>query len=596
MNPNFAPRPAARFAVFGLLVLIAASFVFAEEPASSAGPFLRLLKSGRLPPEGQSNLIKLICARGNASDLEYIFQQAVAADGFAEEARAAALAGLEDAALNRKVKPSGDLAGLGRLIQAADESAATRVAAIRLAGAWKSAAAASTLESIALDAGASADLRQAALDALARLGGQTARATISKLTSPDQPTSTRFLGVAALASFDLDQAASRAAEVLAAATEKDDPAPLVRGFLNQQHGAEKLAEALAQQKPSPDVAKLALRYMYSIGRTDESLGGVLGEAAGINTQVQELSLEEKQQLIDDVATLGDAARGERVFRRNDLSCMKCHSVSGAGGDIGPDLSGVGASSPSEYIIEAILLPDKAVKEEFLAITVFDVNGRVFTGIVEERDDNHVKLKDATGKRIVIPADDIDEEIKGRSLMPKGLAGFMTRSELLDVARFISELGKPGPYAIRQNPTFQRWRVLNPVPTTLAATVPDEATFRRLVLQADEVQWEPEYGMVNGVLPLDELVRPDREVLYVRSDIDVTSPGEVGIQLNSADGVHLWVDGQPLAAAEQVTADLSVGRHQVTFRIDTTERKSLELLVELFDVPGSTSSAAVIKGR
>ena len=33
-------------------------------------------------------------------------------------------------------------------------------------------------------------------------------------------------------------------------------------------------------------------------------------------------------------------------------------------------------------------------------------------------------------------------------MPKGLANLMTRAEFLDLVRFLSELGKPGPYAIR----------------------------------------------------------------------------------------------------------------------------------------------------
>ena len=36
-------------------------------------------------------------------------------------------------------------------------------------------------------------------------------------------------------------------------------------------------------------------------------------------------------------------------------------------------------------------------------------------------------------------------------MPKGLVNFMTRAEFVDLVRFLSELGKPGPYAIRSTP-------------------------------------------------------------------------------------------------------------------------------------------------
>src|SRR3712207_8812594 len=45
--------------------------------------------------------------------------------------------------------------------------------------------------------------------------------------------------------------------------------------------------------------------------------------------------------------------------------------------------------------------------------------------------------------------DVDEEANGKSLMPEGITRILTRAELLDLIRFVSELGKPGtPYALR----------------------------------------------------------------------------------------------------------------------------------------------------
>ena len=43
-----------------------------------------------------------------------------------------------------------------------------------------------------------------------------------------------------------------------------------------------------------------------------------------------------QALLADVQQDGDPERGEDVFRREDVNCMKCHAVSRAGGDIGPN--------------------------------------------------------------------------------------------------------------------------------------------------------------------------------------------------------------------------------------------------------------------
>ena len=40
-----------------------------------------------------------------------------------------------------------------------------------------------------------------------------------------------------------------------------------------------------------------------------------------------------------------------------------------------------------------------------------------------------------------------------SLMPQGITRFLTRSELIDLIRFVGELGKPGPYALRSTPVI-----------------------------------------------------------------------------------------------------------------------------------------------
>ena len=85
-----------------------------------------------------------------------------------------------------------------------------------------------------------------------------------------------------------------------------------------------------QAKPPPaDAAKLALRHMYSVGRSDQALSDVLSKAAGIALDAPPPSPEEVAKIAAEVAAKGDAARGEKIFRRADLSCLKCHAV-GAG--------------------------------------------------------------------------------------------------------------------------------------------------------------------------------------------------------------------------------------------------------------------------
>jgi putative heme-binding domain-containing protein len=254
--------------------------------------------------------------------------------------------------------------------------------------------------------------------------------------------------------------------------------------------------------------------MYALGRTDPALAAELGRLAGLNAEPQPLTSQEVEQLVSEVMTRGDAERGEAIFRRADLNCLKCHAVAGAGGDVGPDLSAVGSSSPVDYLIHSVLLPDQAIKEEFRTLVVLTADGQVFQGIVADRDENRIVLKEATGERRVIPTAEIEDQKEGGSLMPKGLTNITTHGELVDLVRFLSELGKPGPYAIRATPTIQRWRVLTTVPEGLSRSAPDAATFLSQVLGAPEGLWAPAYARVSGALPLDELTATTRgPVLY-----------------------------------------------------------------------------------
>ena len=139
--------------------------------------------------------------------------------------------------------------------------------------------------------------------------------------------------------------------------------------------------------------------------------------------------------------------------------MTCHSVSKAGGEIGPDLSAIGQTSPPDYIIHSILLPDQSIKEQYHTLVVLTAEGQVYQGIVADKDNRRVVLKESTGALRTVPVDSIEEQKAGGSLMPKGLVNLMTHAEFVDLVRFLSELGKPGPYAIRTTPTIQRWRVL-----------------------------------------------------------------------------------------------------------------------------------------
>jgi putative heme-binding domain-containing protein len=566
----------------------------ADEPAS---PLVRLLEGGRVPPERQPLIFEQIARRGSAADLAYLYRKALDPNGLATTIRPRALDALASAAQARGARPEADLEGLRSLLVETDP--AVRLAAIRLAGLWSVRGLAGDLERLATAPTTTDTQRAASLDSLVALGGDAARTAIESLAAVDRPTSARIRAVAALVRIDPEAAALRAIEVLRKPRPDLEPSPMIAAFLSRQGGADLLAAALGKAPAlPPDAAKLALRAVYAQGRSDAALVNVLSKAAGLDAEVKPLDAGELQRLLADVAAKGDPRRGELVFRRPDLSCTRCHSVAGAGGGVGPDLSAIGSSSPVDYLVHSIMLPDQAIKEQFHTLVVLTSEGQVYQGIVADRDDQRLVLKDATGETRSIPVADIEDQKEGGSLMPAGLVNLMTRDEFVDLLRFLSELGKPGPYAIGPTATIQRWRVLTGVSEALRQNVPESIQVHTELLNAEPQRWVPAYSLVSGELPLVELTAPaGSPVLYLMGEIEPSAVGAVAVRLDAPDGVALWLNSRPVPLeGSEARLDVATGLQRLIFRVDTAARKSQTLRVEVAKPPGSPAQFSVVGGR
>lgn len=570
----------------------------ADAPPSAAGPLRKLLESGRLPAERQGTVLEMICNRGNEHDLRVVFDRVVAPGGLPPEVQLKALGWLADAAVTRKVKPTGELAALDQLVvgEAAAKNPARQRAAIRLAAAWRNAAVAPALRTLATDSQTKPELQRAAVEGLVAIGDPESRATLARLSAGSGPRPLRAQATAGLAALDLPAACAAAAAILAESTAHDAPDEMLKAILNRKGGAEELAAALGQVKLPADIAKRALRYMYSVGRSDAALSDLLSKAAGIATDSPPPTAAEIARLAVDVATKGDPARGEAIFRRQDLNCMKCHSVSRAGGQVGPELSALGGSSPIDYVLNSILNPNLAIKEQYVTRSFALASGEVLTGVVVDRNDVRVNLRDADGKILQIPVADVEQEVEGKSLMPQGLTRFLTREELLDLARFISELGKPGPYAVQQARTIQRWRVLREPAEELLTSVPHLEHVRQLVLSREPESWRSAYARVAGVLPLDELREGTQPtVLILQGELTVSAAGKVRVKIDGTETAQSWFDDQPRDAQRSFEVELTPGRHTLTLRVEVSAREKPELRVEFLPAANSAAVFEVVGG-
>ncbi len=590
-----------RCTVVIFLLLAGAEHVLAAEKSPVVVIARKKLESGGLSPAVTSRFVGLICDKGDAEDLAFVYAKTIAAEDVPTEVKTQSLAALLSAAQTRKLRPDADTSGIADLIRpdAPNENADLQMTATRLAGLWKISAAGEKLRLLATAKETSPDMRRAAVDGLVALGDADSLDTFEQLADKQRPLGDRALGVAAMAAADVGRAARLAAPVLRdwkTEDDLDDLGVMLSPFLDRQGAAEKLAAEISAAPPQTDVARRALQYVYSVGQGESALARVLSDAAGLGEDPLPPTPEEIKQLIADVTADGDPHRGEAVFRRADLNCMKCHSLNKAGGEIGPDLAAVGSISPVDFLLASILDPDQAIKEVYQTRIFLTLDGELLQGIVLKRGDGVVEIKESSGGTRTIAEADIDAEKEGKSLMPKGLVKFMTRQDLLDLVRFLSELGKPGEFALPTTPSIGRWRLLKHATDELQTGVPDAATVERALPPTPESAWLSVYSETSGAVPLDELARRTRQnVLYLYGEIDVTAAGSIELVPSSTAGLHVWIDGQQSEVDTTIDLEAAPGRRRVLFRVDTESIGADHLKVEVRKAIGSAVEFTCVGG-
>jgi putative heme-binding domain-containing protein len=561
---------------------------------SAAKPLLQLVKAGRIA-KGKENLAWEMIARTGGKD-EIGEALAYATHPYLHSALAVpVLEAIEASARERKIRPADSA-----IAAAFKQMSRTPLSAFRsrLAGLWKVESQRAGLEMTAQTPDIlGIEESRAAMEGLALLGGEKSKAFLIRTAGIDPPM-VRPLAVAALASIDLPAAAEKAVELLVAAKSGDDFSDLYTAFMTRKGGSAVLARALEGKKLNPDIAKLGLKAVRNSVQDATLLTSALTKAGGLTAARTDYSPAEIKAYVEEVLTKGDAARGESVYRRKDATCLSCHAIAGAGGQVGPDMTSIGASAQVDYLVESILIPNKAIKEGYHAIKVSTVDQKVFVGIKTREADGKLYLRTSEDKEIAIPAKDIDEQSQSRSLMPDGLADQMTRQEFVDLVRFLSELGKIGPYGPNKARLIRRWQVIEPTKENIFQL--QRASAAKAVETPEAFVWTSTYSKVSGEMPIDSLPKlvvwsGSEPFALVRCQLDVTTGGPVKLKINGGVGASMWVGATPVEIKDETVLDLKAGLQTLTFSVNLSKRKD-GLRVELLDEAGSQARVNIVNGK
>ena len=140
--------------------------------------------------------------------------------------------------------------------------------------------------------------------------------------------------------------------------------------------------------------------------------------------------------------VGNAEIGKAILAKSltgETQCLKCHVVNGVGGKIGPDLSGIGKKASKENLFESMILPSKAIADQYLSWKVDTDDGQSIVGLLMGETETEITIRDANGKDYKFPAKGTEKKKQLTSIMPEGLIATLTEDELVDVVEYLFTL-------------------------------------------------------------------------------------------------------------------------------------------------------------
>jgi len=148
---------------------------------------------------------------------------------------------------------------------------------------------------------------------------------------------------------------------------------------------------------------------------------------------------------------GNAAHGKELFN-GAAGCSTCHMMEGKGGRLGPDLTSVGASRSTEYLVESLRNPSRrlaqgifeAMKEfpqEYESVSVVTADGTKLSGVVLNEDQFTLQMLDTREQLHLFDKDKLRSFEKRReSAMPAYNQKTLSDKDLQDLIAYLQSTG------------------------------------------------------------------------------------------------------------------------------------------------------------
>ena len=157
--------------------------------------------------------------------------------------------------------------------------------------------------------------------------------------------------------------------------------------------------------------------------------------------VRDRKLDELLPALPEVKAGRSIESGRDSFHK--VGCVQCHRIAGAGGTVGPDLSGVGQRLTPEQLLESIVVPSAVIPEGYATTEIETEADEMLTGFVEREDAQTIILRIPGNDRPVgIPKKQItSRKLSKFSNMPAGIVNSLNREQILNLLAFLISDGK-----------------------------------------------------------------------------------------------------------------------------------------------------------
>jgi quinoprotein glucose dehydrogenase len=183
-----------------------------------------------------------------------------------------------------------------------------------------------------------------------------------------------------------------------------------------------------------------IHELLEVARSRAAGAGASAVSSKLRRYEESLSRDDPLAVYLESLAGGDAARGAALLQeKEEVSCIRCHKVDGKGGEVGPDLTGVGKRQDRRYLLESIIDPNRQIARGFETLVIATSDGQVQSGILKEDDGTNLRLITPEGKIFTVPKAEIEEQKRGASAMPADLHKYLSKSELRDLVEYLAGL-------------------------------------------------------------------------------------------------------------------------------------------------------------